>query len=427
MKGIELSQLCTGVPTVRWDASVEEVLKVFEDNPIYDMLVSVKDGKPLGVIYRNEAKLARYKPSVIAVDISHLVSKVKNVNVDLQGLLTLLSLFTSGKKPVMVVDRKGNYMGIIFHDVLLHYLSMHQEARISVLQRLRSLLGQKVYLYVFTLDRTKDFRDRHGLEKERGLFKILYEDVKESIEGDAYFSEEDRSVYVISKKLLDKKSIKGLMEEFHREYSLLYAESSPVFVHGMLLNLERIKTLEEVFERVRRVEDRLSSIKDVSFFMYHDEPQSIVVCEYRTKELIPHIKEKLLKDFMSVVDTLTKADKDTWEYVLYDLFKSHPYFELFYIMNERGIQISNNITNPKVDYRIKTGRKGADRSDKPYFKQAMEHGVYMSDIYISQATDDFCITISSRFNYGSKTYVLAGDINYREIHTLLKRMAGGEG
>ena len=423
MKELELSQLCTGVPVVEWNASIEEVIRVFEDNALFDTLVVIREGKPLGIVYKAEAKLARYKRHLTAADIGHLASKVRNVRVDLKSLVLLLDMFTHVEKPVILVDKKGNYMGLIFHEVLLHYISMYSETKIPLLQRVKNLLGQKVYLHVFTLEDTKVFKEKYGSEKERGLFKILYEDVRENADGDVYLSEEDKSVYVLSKNLLDKDKVKEIMEEFHKEYSLLYAEFYPIFVHGMSVNLEKVKSLDELFDRMKTVKHRFDSLKDVSFFIYHDEIPSILVCEYRTKALIPRIREKLLTDFLSVVDSLSKSEKDTWEYVLYDHFKTYPYFELFYIMNDRGIQISNNVVNPRVKYQIKVGRKGADRSGRFYFKGAMEYGAYISDIYISQATDDFCITISCRFNYGGKMYVLAGDINYREIHGIVKEYA----
>jgi hypothetical protein len=41
----------------------------------------------------------------------------------------------------------------------------------------------------------------------------------------------------------------------------------------------------------------------------------------------------------------------------------------------------------------------------------------------SRATDDFCITLSSKFRYGEKLYVLAEDINYTEVRRLVKSYA----
>jgi hypothetical protein len=165
--------------------------------------------------------------------------------------------------------------------------------------------------------------------------------------------------------------------------------------------------------------ERLKGV-EASFFILHGLQPSVVMCEYASKELIAKIKEQITQDFQTILDRILREDRELWEYVLYDFFKDYPYFELFYIMNEKGIQISNNVINPKTKYHIKAGKKGADRSEKAYFKQAIKDGMYISDIYISQATDDFCITLSSRFQYRDKTYVLAGDINYKEIHKLVK-------
>ncbi|MDQ7082082.1 MAG: hypothetical protein Q9N34_03175 [Aquificota bacterium] len=50
----------------------------------------------------------------------------------------------------------------------------------------------------------------------------------------------------------------------------------------------------------------------------------------------------------------------------------------------------------------------------------MEEGSFISDIYLSKATDDFCITVSERFAHEGRDYVLAGDINFREIHRLVR-------
>ena len=102
------------------------------------------------------------------------------------------------------------------------------------------------------------------------------------------------------------------------------------------------------------------------------------------------------------------------------MFEKYPYFELFYIMSEKGLQITNNIVNPKVDYFVAQGKKGSERSEKPYFRKALEEGSYISDVYLSKATDEFCITVSELFSYEGKRYILAGDINFKQIHKLVK-------
>jgi hypothetical protein len=149
----------------------------------------------------------------------------------------------------------------------------------------------------------------------------------------------------------------------------------------------------------------------------------VVVCEYKGREYIKRVIEKIKEGFMQILWKLKHSDKEMWEYVLQDAFKDYPYFEIFYIIGERGVQVSNNVINPRIKYPVKTGRKGADRSEKPYFKMAKEGDIYISEIYLSQATDDFCITLSSKFRYGEKFYVLAGDINYTEVHKLVKSYA----
>ena len=79
-----------------------------------------------------------------------------------------------------------------------------------------------------------------------------------------------------------------------------------------------------------------------------------------------------------------------------------------------------------MNYFVAQGKKGTDRSERPYFKETMEKGEYISDIYLSKATDDFCITVAKRFEHNGKVYILAGDINFKEIHRLIKENTATE-
>lgn len=307
--------------------------------------------------------------------------------------------------------------------MVLYHASLFKEATVPMFQKIRSLFGQEYYFYCFYIKGLREFVEEYGSSKGESLQRVLYEDVKNSIQGDVSLSYEENEVYALSKVKLKEGEIMDLYREFQREFSLLYADAKPVYLLGYCIPMKDLKNFEDFFRLSSELKKRMEDVHDASCFIFHEEKPSVVLCEYERRELIHHIRNRIKQDFESIVESLKKTDRDLWEFVLYDFFKKYPYFELFYIIGESGLQVSNNVVNPRLTYTVKTGKKGADRSEKEYFKRAGYEDVYISNIYISQATDDFCITVSKKFSYGEKSYVLAGDINYREVHKLVKGYA----
>ncbi|MCS7262338.1 MAG: CBS domain-containing protein [Aquificaceae bacterium] len=419
MRDIELSQLATGVPKIHFDLSVREALRSFEEYGLYEFLVVERNRKPVGIVNRLDLVKAQHKESLTVGDLARPLMKLRTCSVKDEELIYLLDFFNAERTPLLLVDRKGAYVGVLFYQVILHHISLLKETVVPIFQRLRALLGREHYFYCFYMG------DLKGLEAStrQSLQRILYEGVKNGVPGDVGMSYQEGEVYVLSKSRVDEEEIKELYREFHREYTLLFGEARPVYLYGYCFSLKEVQNFEEFFSLSSELKKRMKGVQEVSFFIFHGEKTSVVLCEYERRELIHQIKLKIKRDFEKIVEGLKRMDRDLWEVTLYDLFKAYPYFELLYIIGESGLQVSNNVVNPKLAYPVKAGKKGADRSGKEYFKKASHEDVFISNIYISQATEDFCITVSKRFTYGSKTYVLAGDINYREIHTLVKAYA----
>lgn len=423
MKEIDLARLATGVPKIEHDLSVREALKLFEEFGIYDFLVVVKDNKPIGIVNRLDLVKAQYRQGLAVGDLARPIMKLKNASIKPEHLPTLLDFFNSCRSPILLVDKKGSYMGVLFYHVVLYHSSLFKEITVPVFQKMRSLFGQDYYFYCFYIGGLREFVEEYGATKGESLQRILYEDIKNNIRGDVSLSYEENEVYALSGNRLKDEEIAELYREFQREFSLLYAEAKPVYLFGYCIPIREVRNFEELFKLSSELKKRMQEVYDASCFIFHGEKPSVVLCEYENRELIHHIRQRIKKDFEDIVESLKKTDRDLWEFTLYDFFKKYPYFELFYLIGESGLQVSNNVVNPKLSYPVKTGKKGADRSGKDYFRKATHEDVYISNIYISQATDDFCITVSKKFNYGDRSYVLAGDINYREVHRLVKSYA----
>ena len=71
----------------------------------------------------------------------------------------------------------------------------------------------------------------------------------------------------------------------------------------------------------------------------------------------------------------------------------YPFVRLVYLLDERGLQISNNITVER-DGQIRVDRvRGQDRSQRPYFDETVS-GVIITEPYISLADGEVCVSVS---------------------------------
>ncbi len=422
MKGssVSLVDISISVPSVAHDMNITELKGVFEELHIYPYLTVVKGSYPIGLVFRDQVFKVSNE-SLTAGDITHHCCRVKNTQVTQESIAGILDLLPLEKEPAIVVDKKGAYLGVITYDTVLLYITQHKEFVLPVVQKLHSSLGKEEYLCVFGLKNMEDFKNLFGSGKAESVYKILYEDIKDFFEGEVSGVPEKGEIWIISSKQPKKELIKDLFKEFHREYALLFGEFQQVYVYGFCIDMSKIDSQEKLYSLKEELRNRVRKIES-SVFVVHGLQPLLVLYDPSKQKIISNIKKKIMKDFKEIVEMVRSSPKDMWEHVLYDAFDQYPYFELFYIIGEKGLQITNNIINPKADYFIAQGKKGSDRSDKAYFIKAIEEGSYISDIYLSKATDDFCITVSERFVYEGKTYVLAGDINFRQIHKLVRSL-----
>lgn len=95
-------------------------------------------------------------------------------------------------------------------------------------------------------------------------------------------------------------------------------------------------------------------------------------------------------------------------------FSASAAFELLYVMDERGLQVSDNVVNPLCAGKISSAGYGADRSAKEYFSvPAGTSRPYLSPAYLSSASGSLCITaaIPLTDRTGALRGVLAADFD----------------
>lgn len=111
--------------------------------------------------------------------------------------------------------------------------------------------------------------------------------------------------------------------------------------------------------------------------------------------------------------------------VLGDWLTHHPSFELLYLTDGQGHQVSSNIGRSAGAITRDAGAQGRHWGERPWFTGALEQGgqPFVSDIYRSTATGQFCFTISAavRSPAGGLMGVLGADINFQ---TMAQAQAG---
>ena len=96
---------------------------------------------------------------------------------------------------------------------------------------------------------------------------------------------------------------------------------------------------------------------------------------------------------------------------------SLPYLELVYLTDRNGRQVSSNIFRKDRTIVSDGEAKGKNWARKPWFKNVIRNRQpFISDIYVSDATNSFCMTISAPvFHRSELVGVLGADINFEHL------------
>ncbi len=106
--------------------------------------------------------------------------------------------------------------------------------------------------------------------------------------------------------------------------------------------------------------------------------------------------ERALDEARLIATSLSKVDlidRSALDRALAGSLQGSRAFELLYVMDAKGVQVSSNVADPSCGGASKG--YGENRSAKPYFEEpARTREVYVSRAYLSSATGSLCITAS---------------------------------
>lgn len=115
---------------------------------------------------------------------------------------------------------------------------------------------------------------------------------------------------------------------------------------------------------------------------------------------------------LSVIDRSENIDKFLFQKIAF-----LPFIELVYLTDRSGVQISANIFRDQVHSGMGLDAIGRDWSSREWFSQVKNSNMsHISDIYRSEATGSYCLTVSVPVFYnGIFKGVLGADINFENL------------
>lgn len=181
---------------------------------------------------------------------------------------------------------------------------------------------------------------------------------------------------------------------------------------------------EEQARASSSIKDAIDSVHEVSLQTaqgMHSSADTITELEGEIEELIKLngllqlIGEGKAQDSVEALaasSELESMQQQAIERTLKLALSKHDFLELLYVTDEKGVQVTENIAPASFKGAGGKSVKGTQWRERPWFKGVMENrDTFISPIYLSKASGDYCLTISAPiWNEGRLVGVLAADI-----------------
>lgn len=455
-KGImRLADYVDETPAIPTSATVYDAQNLFEEMPDQPYLVIVDDQHPIGYVTRACVSSARRNQMV--VNCARPVTKMLKDRVQRSAIARKMCNETDHCQPWIVLNEENKYLGTLEPWVVLSQMlsdtnnaELHPLSLLPTGPVLRNTLdmhiqaGRQVLLIYIDIDYFKAFNDRYGFIRGDAMIKLLAEIVRQArhfwpdaylghIGGDDFIAMLPHPPDDLAEKLVQ------LLESFQRLSEDLYdardlengyfvSEDGKRFPVAAL-SIVVVNGATGPFSDSLKASERAAQMKKIA----KSHMGSVVVLEGNPPKLIPAralSPEITWKEYaIDVLKRISRTTRHKNHHELDAMFKAHPFFELIYELDANGVQRYPNWINPQMRGRIKGGGVGIDRASKPYFRVVRETDEpYISNIYLSTASEDFCVTLSVPIEKMDGEQggggVLVADINLPGLVSLLGKSFG---
>ncbi|AOU97932.1 hypothetical protein BI364_08105 [Acidihalobacter yilgarnensis] len=446
---IRLGDFLSPGETLSMGASMADAHQLFLRDTALEYLIVLDQGRPLGYLTRKVLNAPGWGP--LGRYIQGL-EQVLSARVNVHSLLRRLYDVGGRAQPWVVVDDAGRYMGtLVLLGVLDHLLnvglppSVHPLSGLPTGPVLRSLIEQRIaggetlQMVYLDLDHFKAFNDRYGFVRGDAMIKVLAEILRKGFDGLpeaelGHIGGDDFLLVAPAHTPGLQARIGWLIDRFHELAPHLYDESdldlgyfstqngqyypvatlSVVVVNGQTRPMtDSVMASTRAAQLKRAAKDRMGSV-----VVTEGDPLSLVE---RPRVLGQAAWRNALECALATFPEDGAADSiDAW-------FGRHTAFELVFRLDSEGVQQGANWLNPAMRGLIKRGGDGMNRADRAYFRELRRgQRSYLSSIYVSRATEDFCISLAmpSWHADGALAEVMVGDINLVSLVALAAMPAG---
>lgn len=415
-----LSEFVSAGMTMDLNMSIEEARQMFRESPDIAMAVVLDQQRPLGLLKRGKVFSARHNSLGACCD---PLPKLVNQATPSSLLARSLYLERGEAEPWVLISEHGHYLGILQPLEIMAQLitrkggsgSVHPLSQLPTGPGLRQALDMSLrnnsttILVYIDLDHFKAYNDRYGFIRGDAMIRLLAEILRliftnqsgtlvGHIGGDDFVLVLDREQPGLIAALL------GAISRFQALAMHLYDNSDlerRFFItedgkeHPVAsLSIGVVNGKQGRLANSIAAAERAAALKKIgksttgSIIVVEDEPPQRI---QPVQDFYSDWQEKALQALQSLLSSRRSADS----HALDGSFAEYPFFEVVFELDAAGRQRYPNWINPAMYGRIKAGGAGMDRSQQPYYRAVTESlEPYMSSIYLSTATEDFCLTIS---------------------------------
>jgi diguanylate cyclase (GGDEF)-like protein len=425
--------------TMDLNTTIEEAKAVFMRHPDTAVAILLDHHQPLGLLKRG--KVFSLKHGSLG-NCCEPLPKLVNHATPASLLARSLYLERGEAAPWVLIGEEGNYLGILQPLEIMAQLisrksstgSLHPLSQLTTGPSLRQALDMSLRnnpsttLVYIDLDHFKAYNDRYGFIRGDAMIRLLAEILRLIFLGQSYtlvgHIGGDDFVLIMEREqpgLIP--ALLGVISRFQALAMHLYDDTDlergyfttddgkehPVASISIgIVNGKQGRPANSV-----AAAERAAMLKKIgknnygSIIVVEDEPPRLVepsedyYSDWQTRAL------EALQHMMTI-----KRSSDP--HALDSCFTEFPFFEVIFELDANGIQRYPNWINPSMYGKIKAGGSGIDRAPLPYYQVLSETLLpYFSSIYLSTATEDFCLTISLPMldDQGVLDGVLVADIN----------------
>lgn len=432
--------------TIDVSGTLAEARNLFNAHADVAIAVVLDGQTPLGVLRRG--KVFSKKVSGLGACCDPL-PKVINHLMPSSTLARIFYLERSNTDIWIAVNEEGAYVGILQPMEIMAQLisrkattgNLHPLSHLTTGPTLRQTLDNSLrnnpntQLVYIDLDHFKAYNDRYGFIRGDAMIRLLSEIIRQEyqdksgvmvghIGGDDFVLIYDHKAPKLTETLLH------IISQFQALAVHLYDNSD--LERGFFttedgkdhpvasVSIAVVNGTQGTLENSVMAAERAAVLKKIgkanigSIIVVEDTPPQPILPK---KEFYSGWQQKAL----SALQSLLNIQRSTGSHDLDSCFSEFPYFEVIFELEPNGIQRYANWINPNMYGKIKAGGAGIDRSQQAYYQKVAEtHVPYISTIYLSTATEDFCLTVSLPIlnDDGSLKSILVADINIAAMAVL---------